>query len=118
MSIRAERLSINPCLRNSIDCLRSVKTTARSTVSPQSRRPAILVDLQHLADNSGAGNFHEHNVIETDSVEAVQEGQASLNLVGLDHSLKDILDSELLTLASQVVRDSKDGSQVVRRMTP
>lgn len=57
-------------------------------------------------------------MIKTDSVERVQESQLALDLVGLDHSFEDIANFQGLTIACEVVRHSKDSSEVVGRVAP
>ena len=57
-------------------------------------------------------------MVQTDTVVAVQEGKAALNFVRLDHALEQVLDSELLTLPRQVIRNGQDGTQVIRGMSP
>jgi len=57
-------------------------------------------------------------VIQTDTVVAIQEGKATLNFVRLDHALEQVLDSELLTLPRQIIRNGQDGTQVIRGMSP
>lgn len=87
----------------------------------------LLAKAEHLGDDGGGGDLDEDDVVETDLVVRVEQSQAALNLVGLDHGLEDVLDSEDLA-ASQVtaglvgavdpVGDSQDGAQVVRGVTP
>lgn len=57
-------------------------------------------------------------MVETDAVERVQEGEATLDLVRLDHALKNVVDRHRLTLPREVVRNSKNGAKVVGRVTP
>ena len=57
-------------------------------------------------------------MVETDSVERVQEGKATLDLVRLDHAFEDIVHGQGLTLTRKVVGDGKDGPEVVRWVTP
>ena len=57
-------------------------------------------------------------MVETDAVERVQEGEATLDLVRLDHALKNVVDRHRLTLPREVVRDSENGAKVVGRVTP
>ena len=57
-------------------------------------------------------------MIETDTVEGVQKCEATLNLVCLNHSLKDIVDGQRLTLPGEVVGDGENGAKVVRRVAP
>ena len=87
----------------------------------------LLVEAEHLGDDGGGGDLDEDDVVETDPVVGVEQGQASLDLVGLDHGLKDVLDGEDLA-TSQVtaglvgsvhpVGDGEDGAQVVGGVTP
>ena len=49
-------------------------------------------------------------MIETDAVEGVEEGEASLDLVSLDHAREDVMYSELLTLAGEMIGDGEDGT--------
>jgi predicted restriction endonuclease len=69
--------------------------------------------LQHLGDHGRGRDLDKDDVIKTDAVERVQQRQAALDLVGLDHAFKDIFDSHVLTGAGKVVRDGEDGAQVV-----
>ena len=57
-------------------------------------------------------------MIETGTVEGVQQGETALDFVRFDHALKNILDGDVLTSASEMIRNGEDGAQVVRRMTP
>lgn len=108
MAVGTQALAINPGLGDGIGNL-------------------LLVEAEHLGDDGGGSNLDENNVVKTDLVVGVEEGQAALDLVGLDHGLEDILDGEDLA-ASEVtaglvgavnpVSDSKNGTQVVRGVTP
>lgn len=108
VSVGSERLAINPSLGNGIGNL-------------------LLVEAEHLGDDGGRGNLDQDNVVKTDLVVGVEESQAALDLVGLDHTLEDILDGEDLaagevaaSLVGSVdpVGDSEDGTQVVGGMSP
>lgn len=77
-----------------------------------------MCNLQHLRDDGSAGDFDENDMVEPNTVEGVQERQATLNLMRLDHSLQDLLNGHGFALARKVVCDCEDGSQVVGRMTP
>ena len=57
-------------------------------------------------------------MVQADAVERVQEGEAALDLVRLDHRLKDVVYSQGLALAGEMVGDCKDGPKVVGRMSP
>lgn len=57
-------------------------------------------------------------MIETNAIKGVEEGEAPLNLVRLDHAREDVMDGELLALTSKVIRDGEDCTQVVGWMTP
>lgn len=52
-------------------------------------------------------------MVQTDAVEGVQEGKASLDLVGLDHALEDITDGQGLPLACKMVGNGEDGTEVI-----
>ena len=60
--------------------------------------------------------LHENNVVETDRIERVESCEATLNPVCFDHALKDVLESDALALACQVVHDSEDSTEFVRRV--
>ena len=57
-------------------------------------------------------------MVEADAIERVEQRKATLDLVCLDHALKDVLDSDTLALTCQVVRDGKNGTEVVGRVAP
>lgn len=82
----------------------------------------LLVEAEHLGDNSSAGNLDEDNMVQTDPVVRVQQGQAALNLVGLDHALENITDGELLAASNVTtslvgtgdpIGNGEDGTQIV-----
>lgn len=108
MTVGSQRLAINPSLGNSIGNL-------------------LLVETEHLGDDGGRGNLDENDVVKTDLVVGVEESQASLNLVSLDHGLENILDNKGLA-SSEVttslvgtvdpVGDGEDSTEVVRGVTP
>jgi len=108
VAVGSQRLAINPSLGNSIGNL-------------------LLVEAEHLGDDGGRGDLDKNNVVKTDLVVGVEESQATLDLVGLDHGLEDILDNKGLA-ASEVttslvgtvdpVSDGKDSTKVVRGVTP
>lgn len=99
VAVGSERLTINPRLRDGVDGLITVKT-------------------QELGDDGGGGDLNEDDVIETNSVEGVEQGKSTLDFVCLDHGLQDVTDSQRLALTSKVISDSENGSEVVRGMTP
>ena len=57
-------------------------------------------------------------MVETDAVERVLESKTALDLMGFNHTLKDILNGDILPSASQVVGDREDSAEIVRRVTP
>ena len=57
-------------------------------------------------------------MIETDSVEGIEQGKLTLNLVSLYHSFEDLADGEWLPIAGQMVCDGKNGSEIVRWVAP
>lgn len=64
-------------------------------------------------------DFDEDDVIEADAVEGVEEREATLDLVRLDHALEQVAHGELgLARACEVIGDSEDGAEVVGWMTP
>ena len=99
MTVGTQRLAISPRLGNGIDDLISIKT-------------------QQLGNDSCTSDLDENNMIKTDTIEGVEKGKASLDLMSLDHAREDIMDGELLALTGEVIRDGEDGSQVVGRVTP
>lgn len=108
MAVGSQTLAVNPGLGHGIGNL-------------------LLAEAQHLGDNGGRGDLDQDNVVKTDLVIRVEEGQAALNLVGLDHALEHVSDGEDLA-ASQVaaglvgavdpVSNGQDGTQVVRGVAP
>lgn len=99
MTVGTQRLTVGPCLGDRVDGL-------------------VTVETQELGDNCGTGNLDEDDVIETDAVEGVEEGEAPLDLVSLDHAREDIMHGELLTLTSEMIGDGEDGTQVIGWVTP
>ncbi len=99
MTVGAERLSVDPCLRYGVDGL-------------------IAVEAEHLGDDSRGRDFDEHDVIQANSVERVEERETSLDFVGHDHSLKEILHGESLSLTREMISNSQDGSKVIGRVPP
>lgn len=108
VAVGSQTLAINPGLGDSVGNL-------------------LLAEAEHLGDDGGGRDLDEDNVVQANLVVGVEKSQATLDLVRLDHTLKDILDGEDLA-ASQVtaglvgavdpVSDGEDGAQVVRRVTP
>jgi len=99
MTVSTQRLAVSPCLGDGIDSL-------------------VTVETQELRDNGSTSDLDEDDVIETDTVEGVEKGKTSLDLVSLNHARKDVMDGEFLTLASEMIGDGEDGTQVVRWVTP
>ena len=99
MTVGTQRLTISPCLGDGINSL-------------------VTIEAQKLRDNCGTGDLDEDDVIETDAVEGVEEGEASLNLMSLNHTREDVMYGELLTLTGEMISDGEDGTQVVGWVTP
>lgn len=87
----------------------------------------LLVQAEHLGDDGSTGNLDEHDMVKTDLVVRVEQSQASLNLVRLDHGLEDITDGELLASSNvstslvcsgDPIGDGENGTKVVGRVTP
>ena len=57
-------------------------------------------------------------MVESDAIERVQEGKATLDLVRLDHTLENVVDGDTLSFARQVIGDGENGAKVVRRVAP
>jgi len=57
-------------------------------------------------------------VVEADAIERVEQREAALDLVRFDHALEDVLNGDVLALAREMVRDGKDGAEVVGRVAP
>lgn len=108
MTVSTQTLAISPCLGDGISGLR-------------------LGQAQHLGHDGRRGNLDQHDVVQADLVERVLQSQDTLDLVGLDHALQDILDLEDLAIAQVAASTVRPGdpvghgqntSQVVGRMTP
>lgn len=99
MAVGTQGLPIHKCLGHSVDGLVTVKT-------------------QHFRHYCCGSNFDQNDVIKANSVERVEECEAALDLMGLDHSLEDVADFEWLPLTRKVIGDSQNGSKIVRRMAP
>ena len=108
VSVGTETLAVNPGLGDGISGL-------------------TLGEAEHLRDHSGGSDLDEDDMVETDLVEGVFQSKNTLDLMGLDHALENILDLENLAVAQisastvgagDPVSDSKDTTQVVGRMTP
>jgi len=101
-------LTVDPSLSDGIRCL-------------------LLRETQHFRDHRSRCDFDENNMVQANLVERVLQSQTSLNLVRFDHALQNVLDLEDFPIpklsASTIcsgypVRDSKDSTKVIRRMTP
>ena len=57
-------------------------------------------------------------MVEADAIERVEQREAALDLMRLDHAFEDVLNSDVLALAREVVRDGEDCAQVVGRVAP
>lgn len=108
VTVSTERLTIHPRLGDGIGSLSLVKT-------------------EHLGNGTSGGHLDQDDVVQTDLVVRVLQGQHTLNLVGLDHGLQDVLDSRDLAVAevaagtvgsSNPVSHSQDTTHVVRGVTP
>lgn len=116
MTVRAERLTVDECMRDRIDGLGLGEATVAHV--SHARTMQAKRGLQQLRYDGSAGHLDEHDVVETDAVERVQEGKATLNFVRLDHALEDVTDRQRLALTGEVVRNRKNGAKIVGRVTP
>jgi hypothetical protein len=57
-------------------------------------------------------------VVQADAIEGVKKGETTLDFVGFNHCFKDIVHSEGLALAGEMVSDGEDGTQVIGRVSP
>jgi hypothetical protein len=57
-------------------------------------------------------------MIETNTIVRIQKCESTLNFMGFNHPLKDILNGKMLALTSQVIGNCKNGAKVVRGMAP
>ena len=57
-------------------------------------------------------------MIKADVVEGVEQCEATLDFVHLDHALEHVLDGDVLALVGQVVHDSEDDSEIVGQVPP
>lgn len=104
VTVRTEGLSVNPSLGDSVGGL-------------------LTGETEELGDNGGGGDLDEDDVVKSNAVEGVLESESSLDLVSLDHGLKNILDggdglSGSLVGTGQPVGNGQDTSQVVGGVTP
>ena len=67
----------------------------------------------HLRHHRSASNLDEHDVVETNAVERVQQGETALDLVGLDHGLENVAHRDRLALAGEMISDGENGAKVV-----
>lgn len=57
-------------------------------------------------------------MIQPNAVERVEEGQLALNLVSFNHALQNVLNGQGLSLPREMIGNSQDRTQVIRRVTP
>ena len=100
MPVGAERLAVDKGLRDGVDGL-------------------VAREAEHLGDDGGGGDLDEDDVVEADAVEGVEQREAALDLVCLDHALEEVTDCEVgLARPREVVGDGEDGAEVVGRVSP
>lgn len=104
MAIGAQRLAVDPRLRNGVNRL-------------------FPVEADHFGDDGGAGYLDQDDVIKPNSVERVLEGQTSLNFVGHDHAGENVANGQWRLAvgdgcARQPVTDGQDSAEVVTGMAP
>lgn len=75
MAVSSEGLSVNEHLRDDVDGL-------------------LAGESEELGNDGGGSELDEDNVVESDAVERVLEGHASLDFVRHDHRGEDVLDGE------------------------
>jgi hypothetical protein len=125
VAVGTERLAIHPCLRDGVDGLVARKAAGNKDVSSLVARFGSIKTwewkkpyVQKLRYDSSGRDLDEDDVVEADAVERVQQCKTALDLVRFDHALEDVFDGDMLALACKVVRDSKNGSEIVGRVAP
>ena len=74
--------------------------------------------VQELGDDGGRSYLDEDDMVEPNAVERVEQREATLDLMRLDHALEHVLDGDVFALAGQVVRDGENGTEIVGRVSP
>jgi hypothetical protein len=72
VAVGSERLAVHPSLGNGIDGL-------------------IAVETEHFGNDCRGSHFDEDDMIETHSVEGVEEGKRALNFMGFDHAFENVV---------------------------
>jgi hypothetical protein len=102
--VRAQALAVDPRVGQRVDDL-------------------VLRQPEHVRDDGRGGHLHQHDVVEADPIEAVLEGDDTLDLVRLDHRGEDVPHDQRLPArrdggAREPVGRHEDAAEVVRGMTP
>lgn len=57
-------------------------------------------------------------MIQTNTVERVQECKAALNFMSLNHCLEDLVNRDCFSSPSKMISNSQDSTQIIGGMTP
>jgi hypothetical protein len=74
--------------------------------------------VQHFANNRSACYFYKYDMIQPNTIEAVEKSETALNLMGFDHTLQQVLDGKFLSLPRKIICNSENSTQIVGRMAP
>jgi hypothetical protein len=82
-----------------------------------------MARTQHSGSNRSGGDTHQQHMVESHTIETVLECEDSLDLVRLDHRTEHLTHRCYLLamssiLASHIVRDRKDGAEIIGRVPP
>ena len=104
MTVGAQRLAVDPRIRHGVDDF-------------------VIRAAEHMGDHGGGGDFHQHHMIETDTVKTVLQRDHTLNLVRFNHAGEHIAHGQRLLacrngVARQPVGGGEDAAKAVRRMAP
>src|SRR5690348_9069227 len=104
MAVSTQRLPIDPRLGKSIDDLRAA-------------------GAQQMHDHRNRSNLYQYDMIQPDTVEAIFQCQATLDLICLDHGDQDVTHDERSVSrncrsAGQPVGNGKYATEIIRGMPP
>lgn len=104
VSVGSQTVTIDPALADSV-------------------QDSLAITTKETSRDRGRSQLDEQDVIQTNSVETVFQSQATLDFVGLDQTVKNVLHGQRSlafsnALVGDVFADSKNSTQVVRRVTP
>jgi hypothetical protein len=66
--------------------------------------------VQHFTDNCGTCYLDKYDMVQSNAIETVEKSETALNLMGLDHTLQQVLDGEFLSLPRKIICNSKNST--------